>query len=620
MSARLGAALAEHIRGMPGRTKFILIEGVDLSLAEGIVRAWTDDLPRLAVASSMPDRFGSYALSGVSGTGLRNVSPTGVVLVICTGYQVPDRQSLSRFASLEPGDLLRDPEGFTLIAQHAPAASLDGPVRVVRQAIMGAGVAERPSAAAVAAYFDELAAGGDPLAYLPTLGAFADHAVGAVLDYGRISENFQLAARRRAEDVLRPSAFGELRRRAERVLARRPTLTQDPREAASRFMALLQSGSDELLRFVTFDEAREILEERSLDLAATVELELADYRRAHPDNRGIQDLPWQNYFDHARKLRKLDTRRDSATALLTLDDGENKRVFQTSTRRKLEQLLRDRSISATSPSCPEAGLVRAADELGGAISRVQLLEPVQLGNPTSGTGAARVLTLACAQLRLGGLLRSLQTDGTEVDGLLLRPSDEDVSEATFHDADLSAPGRMATVRLRLHGGHAGETVQLDWRPDLDDVALLRAALLFREQPTLTFSCGVEPSLADFCQTPLLEPASVPAPLRALAGQLMDTAVAMTERGITPGHLQRWADTWREAVDRERGANRYEHTEDLALAAGVRGGRAVALTALAPMKAEWLGQYLGAWISPIDKMLSMWGAADVDAVQSSDTAG
>lgn len=593
MSARLGAALSEHIRGMPGRTKFILIEGVDLALAEGIAQAWSDDLPPLAVASSSPERFGRYALSKVSGTGLRNLSPVGVVLVICTGHQLADRQSLSRFASLEPGDLLNDPEGFAQIAKQAPAAPLDGPVRVVRQAILGAGAAERPGATAVAAYFDELAAGADPLEHLPTLGAFADHAAGVVLDFGRISENFQLAARRRAEDVLRPSAFGELRRRAERVLGRRPNLANDPKTAASRFMELLQSGSDELLRYVTFDEAREILEERSLDLASTVERELADYQRAHPGNRGIQDLPWQSYFDHARKLRRPDTRRDSALALLTLDDGENKRVFQSSTRRKLERLLRDHSISATSPSCPEAGLVRAATELGGTISRIQLLEPVQLGNTASGTGAARALTLACARLRIGGLLRKLQTEGTEVDGLLLRHSDEEISEVTFADADLSVAGRLATLRLRLHGGDASDTVQLDWRPDLDDVALLRAALLFREQPTLSLTCSDEPSLAAFCQTSKLEAAAVPATLRPLAKQLMDTAGAIVEHGLTPGQLKRWVMAWGDALDRERAADRDEHTEDLALAAGVKGGRAVALTALAPMKAEWLAQYLEA---------------------------
>jgi hypothetical protein len=592
VSGRLGAALAEHIRRMPGRTKFILLEGVDESLALAIARAWRDDLPRLAVASDRSERFGKHALSGVSGTGLRNLSATGVVLVVCTGHQVPDRQSLSRFASLEPGDLLRDPEGFSELAHQPPAAPLDGPVRVVRQAIMAAGAAERPSAAKVAAYFDELAAGGDPLEHLPTLGAFADHAAGAAADLGRISDNFQLAGRRRAEEVLRPSASGELRRRAERVLARRPNLAQVPRTAANRFMELLQSGSDELLRFVTFDEAREILEERSFDLSSAAGQELADYQRAHPDNRGIQDLPWPGYFDHCRKLRRPDTRRDSALALLTLDDGENKRVFQTSTRRKLERLLRDRSISASSPSCPEAGLVRAATELGGAFDRVQLLEPVQLGDTTSGSGAVRALTLACARLRLGGLLRKLQSDGATVDGLLLRPSDEGISDDTFRDADLSAPGQLAIVRLRLHNGKA-ETVQLDWRPDLDDAALLRAALLFREQPALTFSCGDEPSLADFCQTSRLEPLAVAMPLRSLAGKLMDMALAVVEHGVTPQQLLRWVAAWRNAVDRERAAGRQEHAEDLALAGGVKGGRAAALTAFAPMKAEWLGQYLEA---------------------------
>src|SRR5262245_61550117 len=124
MSGRLGAALADHIRLMPGRTKFILIEGIDMSLAEGIGRPWTDDLPRLAIASANPERFGRHALVGVSGTGLRNLSTDGVVLVICTGQQLPDRQSLSRFASLEPADMLRDPEGFTLVAQQAPAVAV----------------------------------------------------------------------------------------------------------------------------------------------------------------------------------------------------------------------------------------------------------------------------------------------------------------------------------------------------------------------------------------------------------------------------------------------------------------------------------------------------------------
>lgn len=322
MSRRLGAALAEHIRRMPGTTKFILIEGVDMSLADGIAHAWTDKLPRLAIASAKPERFGSYALTGVSATGLRNLSGTGVVLVICTGYQLADRQSLSRFASLEPADMLGDPEGFTLIAQQPPAVPVNGPVRIVRQVIMSAGAAERPSAAAVAEYFDVLAAGGNPLEQLPILGAFADHAFGDIPDFGRVADNFELAARRRAEDLLRPSAFAELRRRAERVLARRPGLSQNARTAAGHFMELLQSGSDQLLRFVTFDEAREILEERSLNLAEAVEQELADYQLASRGNRGIQDLPWLSYIDHARKLRRPDTRRDSAAVLLALDDGE----------------------------------------------------------------------------------------------------------------------------------------------------------------------------------------------------------------------------------------------------------------------------------------------------------
>src|SRR5947209_1354002 len=123
MSQRLGAALAAHIRRMSGgAAKFVLVEGVPVSLAEGMANCWSDDLPPLAVVSAEPGRFGPYALADTSGTALRNrrseAGARGVVLVLCEGEQVPDRQSLNLFESVSPSVLLEGPAGLGLLAQQ----------------------------------------------------------------------------------------------------------------------------------------------------------------------------------------------------------------------------------------------------------------------------------------------------------------------------------------------------------------------------------------------------------------------------------------------------------------------------------------------------------------------
>ncbi|MBA8964950.1 hypothetical protein JOJ86_006228 [Rhodococcus percolatus] len=119
MSARLGSALTEHLRRTlftSGRS-FVLVEGVPTSVAEGMSRAWDDALPQLAIVSSSPALFGKHAMLNVSGTQLRNQPETrGVVLVLCDGEQVPDRQSLTMFESVSPSELLKTAEGMGILS------------------------------------------------------------------------------------------------------------------------------------------------------------------------------------------------------------------------------------------------------------------------------------------------------------------------------------------------------------------------------------------------------------------------------------------------------------------------------------------------------------------------
>ena len=109
--------------------------------------------------SESPARFGDHALGHASATGLRNINPDGVCLVICEGADLPDRQSLNKFENVAPGDLLASVEGLALLAQAEPAIAMDGVPRDVRQAIAQLSRAHRPSAGAVAEYFDRVVAG-----------------------------------------------------------------------------------------------------------------------------------------------------------------------------------------------------------------------------------------------------------------------------------------------------------------------------------------------------------------------------------------------------------------------------------------------------------------------------
>ena len=612
MSARLGAALAEYLRPRLARAQrsFVLIEGVSSAVAEGMSRDWDYSLPTLAIVSPEPRRFGSHALTDGSATQLRNQGTSGVVLVLCDGEQVPDRQSLNMFQSVSPSILLESAEGMGTLAQQRPPVEFDGPARAVRDAIIQADAANRPSAVSVASYLDQLAAGADALRVLPTIGAFTDHVPnGQYVESARVSDNFALAARRTSEDLLNPTSFADLRRRAERVLAERPGLRDrsEAGRAADEVMAKLQAGSSELLSLLRFDEAREILEQRSEALTAVVRREIRQFRATLLPNSQAAGLPWDVYQQKADDLSHGPLRRTAAQDLCDLDDAQQRQVFTKPTRNKLERLLRDKSVNGSNPSCPEAAIVRAAQQLGGLIERIQVLEPKPpVPNSrwaTNRTGAGRILTLACARLRLGGLMNTWDQAGGYVDGLLLRAADdEDLGDvlAAFGDAGLAAGAALPLMRLRLHADD-GSTVQVDWRPDLDDVALLRAALLLAEAPTLTLAVAGEPTLSAFCgATSSATPQQVPVPLATLARTLQVTARAVLDRGLTPSVLRAWTDAWTSAVTDLEAAKEVDGAEALALAGAVRGDRGAALTALAPLKAEWLAQYLEALWSLVNQ--------------------
>jgi hypothetical protein len=189
-------------------------------------------------------------------------------------------------------------------------------------------------------------------------------------------------------------------------------------------------------------------------------------------------------------------------------------------------------------------------------------------------------------------MRQWDEAGGEVDGLLLKPATDDDILGSFADADLAGPGDLPALQLRLYADDR-TTVQVDWKPDLDDAALLRAALLFAEQPALTLTTPGEPTLHAFCGADHPAPVlPVPDSLLPLARKLSQLARDVLDRGLDPKPLSAWSKAWTGACAEQEARGSSDDAEALALAGAVTGGTraAAALTGLAPLKAEWLAQY------------------------------
>lgn len=604
MSARLAKAIVEYIRGIRSDSKFILMEAIPEDLAEGIAAAWLPkeqgaagaaatpaDLPELLIGGGDSGRFGARALGGRSGTQIRNLYGRGVCVVACEGFDFPDWQSVSKFESVSPSTLLQSPAGLILLAAAEKHVDPDGPIAHVRLAVVRATAQERPTAFQVAAYFDAVAAGDAAGLALPHLGASADPQLGAARSPERVSENLRLS---RAAFDDGTGGYNDIRRRADRVLARDAARPRD----ADTVMRLLGTNDPAVYRYLDFDEARTILEDPTPDLPQAVRIALGDFRRAHGGA-----APWQEYENAADDLKRGDQRREAAEALLAFDASHGGWVFDRPLRKKVENLLRDKSLSS-SPQHDnlEELFARGIANLASRLARIDVPGAPLPDKVRSRAEAQRVLVAATATLRIRELMgRVAERDQVEVAGLLttsprgiLEREDGTLFDEALRYAGLDEDTNLPHLAIRLLGEEDRDAVELRWRPALDDVAILRALVAFDERPALALRMEQVPLLGNFCGALALAPTPPPARHLHLAERLRQVAGDMLDRGLSPSRLRAWTESWREAVEEARATDDDEHGSlaGLSLAGAVVGhGDSVALTALAPMKAEWLAQHL-----------------------------
>jgi hypothetical protein len=586
MGNRLAEALVEQIRAdvVDGEPAWMLIEGIDARLAQDVRSTWPETgFPTLKIVGPTGVDFGQAALGDATATSLRNEG--GICLILCEGQRIDDYQSVRSFERYSPADLVATEAGFDKLAGQTPAMP-QWDAAVVKQALFDPKLGARPSARAVSRFFDAVTADGRrPGQAMPLVGGFSDLAEAFTTQ--RMIANLNLAARRSEPELLRPGSLAEIRTRAARRLGDR----SDPEAAADRLVALLLNQDDELLSHITFDEAREILEEPpASELPDQVRKELRSFKRGLED---VDAAALDRYVALSDDLADPFKAPTFARELLDFDVTEGERVLGNATRRKLRGLLRQRRFTV---DALEEGLIRGIASLPSKLTSVELKEPGAPEEPSSEAHAKAVLARAAAHCRTAPLLRALEDAGVEVAGDLLLDPGEMLRTAL----DLiDRPGRqtLRRVAIVLRGEQRSHAVEVSWTPDIEDIALLVATAKFAFGSSALSLRAAGRSNEPISSATLAEK-TPPQALNVLADRMRETAKDILELGYNERVLSSWAADWARAVDavsKERVSDA-AILDELSLTGAIRFADEdqVALTHLAPLKSEWLAQRTAAW--------------------------
>ena len=259
--------------------------------------------------------------------------------------------------------------------------------------------------------------------------------------------------------------------------------------------------------------------------------------------------------------RAAPRQRDAARELCDLDDAHQRRVFTQATRRKLERSLADRAVDGSNPSCPEAAIARAAEQLGrpDPPGRAAGAEAGRR-RPASRSCAGRILTLACARLRLGGLMHQVGRRSTKTSTACSSAASTTTTSAEPKESSPPSPTRPRRRRhparpqasaarrrrqqpSRSTGGPTSTTSR-SWR---------RRAL--RRETCLTLRSDGEPTLDAFCSRAASGPRAPADPAQTPGPQAARHRAGALEGGLTPALLNGWVACLDRGRRRDAGSGR-----------------------------------------------------------------
>ena len=551
-----------------------------------LVDRWPDSpLPPIFVVGPESWNFGNATLSGSSATRQRNKG--GMCLVVCEGARVPDGQSVVGFERCGPEALLSS-AGVRRLAEQPPDVSSAPGLPSILAAFNDQKLEVPPSARAIAAFLDAIADGEPPGLALPLIGGFRE--LGDVSELGppRVVANLNLASGRSSAERLAPSSLAEIRSRASAVLGQAGATGA----AGERIVELLLARDDAILSELSFDQAVAVLEQPPVaQLPAQVVHDLERYARENPDES-------EDALDARELAASLDDpleRKDAAQGLLELDAAHNEAIFGPTTRRRLKGQRRDRTIA---DGAIEAGLVRALDNLSSPLKSIELRDPPAHAEGSSESALKAIVTRAAVHVRLGPLLRELQARGVSVAAALLADPGPQL-----HGALVQLQGKGATalrlVRIAVRGTERGDTVEITWTPSAEDLVALVTATRFLTSESAALSLDAAGETGQLTLSGL-GTRIAPAELSTVAAELRAVAATVLRDGYDSVALRRWVSAWTDAVAvAERDGQRGHHLDALAMAGCVHQDTDVAMTALSPLKSEWLASRTDAWMELTD---------------------
>lgn len=589
MSARLASGLIDNARlaasaslGSAGKPapSWILMDGIDPELAGRLVANWPADLPPIYVAGPPDADFGDADLRTSSATRERNRG--SMCLVICEGQRVPDGQSVRGFerCGLE---LLASAEGARRLARQAPDVTAAEGLAAVLEALDDPKLEAPPSSRALASFLDEVAGGARVPDALPLIGAFRDEAAAGSLSCARIVSNLNLAASRSSVERLSPSSLAEIRERCERQ-----AIPRGAAQPGERVVELLLSRDPAILRQLSFADAIAVLEQAPPSkLDEQVAGDLRRHAAAHPDAaREMKEAE-----ERLKELGDPVRRKEAADALLELDAHHQGAVLGTATRRRLRALRRDRSVS--DPAI-ESGVVRAVETLSSALKAIELREPQLGGSGSSEAALKAIVAVAAAHLRLAPLLRVFEKGGANVAAPLLADPGPKLRGALSQLQGKHA-SLARVVKLGVRGRDKGDSVEVVWSPSAEDIGAVIATVAFADADPAALALRAcapleGPALAN------LQPEPAGGAHAKLEARLKATASAVLREGFDGAALAAWTASWREAVEAAGAAGyRGADLDALAGAGCVRTSSGLIMTALSPLKSEWVADRSAAWL-------------------------
>jgi hypothetical protein len=597
-----------------GGTAFLSIEGISSELASDILRNWRSALPPILIGSNNPEKFGDSALGQKTATSVRNSSELGICVVLCQGYTAIDAQSIGQFRQITLTELIRSEKSLAFMATAIePILDLDGPLRHVKSALLSAQNELLPSATAIALFFDALQEGCTLGGALPLIGGFKDTEGVSQSSFSvtRVLDNLLLARKVLQGDV---KDYDAVRARAQLIEFQAQIRTE-------QLMLDLERGSTDLLSNLTFNEARELFEERSAEFPDLVRLQLDSFKARRPDVQNDPDE--QDLFErataNARDIASSSLRREAARFLYDYDLQFTRDIFDDATRKKLSQLSRD-SVLVASDDSLEAGIIRACLALEGRCTKIEV--SVKSIPPTleSKSAVRQQLTLILATFYVTDLLKDVfESRGVDVHGLLTtspRHLLQQIGNATFDDLFATAGATadedflFAPLFIKITGASRKDSIELKWTPTIDHLANFAAVWNFAERATVRLEIQESPSPQNFCDASSRRSLKPSEAAEGLAIALQAKCSAFLDHGLTSPLLSSWIMEWYSITAKARieGAN----IDDFFLTGGIQNaGETVALTIASPLKAEWYLQRLVEFKKLAVSLLARAEATDPD---------